>query len=136
MLNYTPVTKLHFMEFKFDTKTTYTVITPLADVLDNNLTGKLSELTKADYDNDSHNFIIDLQQCTSADNTSLGELLAVHDDCYASQRSLVLTGVQPGVLQLLQNNDNAERLNIAPTMQEAVDIISMEILERDLLSEE
>ncbi|HEY9177791.1 MAG TPA: STAS domain-containing protein [Flavipsychrobacter sp.] len=124
------------MEFKFDTKTTYTIVTPQSDVLNDKITGKLSDITKADYDNDGNNFIIDLQQCTSADNTSLGGLLALHDDCYAAQRSLVFTGVQPGVLRLLQNNDNAQRLNIAPTMQEAVDIISMEILERDLLSEE
>ncbi len=124
------------MEFKFDTKTTYTVITPQSDVLDNNLTGKLAELTGEDYGNDSNNFIIDLQHCISADNTSLAGLLQVHDDCYAALRSFVLTGTQPGVLKLLQSNDAAERLNIAPTMQEAIDIISMEILERDLLSEE
>ncbi len=124
------------MEFKFDTKTTYTVITPQTDVLDNNLTGKLAELIKADYGIDSNNFIIDLQHCISADNTSLEGLLQVHDDCYTALRSFVLTGAQPEVLKLLQSNDGAGRLNIAPTMQEAVDIISMEILERDLLSEE
>jgi anti-anti-sigma regulatory factor len=124
------------MEFKFDTKTTYTVITPQADVLDNNLTGKLAELTGKDYGNDSNNFIIDLQHCISADNTSLSGMLGVHDACYAEQRSFVLTGVQPAVLQILQAGDSTGRLNVAPTMQEAVDIISMEILERDLLSEE
>ena len=124
------------MEFKFDTKPTYTIITPVADVLDDNITGKLAELTMQDYGNDSSNFIIDLQHCISADNTSLSEVLQVHDACYAEQRSFVLTGAQPAVLQILQAGDDSERLNIAPTMQEAVDIISMEILERDLLSEE
>lgn len=124
------------MEFKFDTKPTYTIITPLAEVIDEGMTGRLAGLIMQDYGNDSNNFIIDLQHCISADNTSPGGLLQVHDGSYAAQRSLVFTGVQPGVLQLLQNNDNTERLNIAPTLQEAVDIISMEILERDLLSEE
>lgn len=125
------------MEFKFDTKPTYTIITPLADVIDLEMTGKLAELTMQDYANDSNNFIIDLQHCQSTDNTSsVASMLGVHDACYAAQRSFVLTGLVPAVLQILQAGDDADRLNIAPTMQEAVDIISMEILERDLLSEE
>ncbi len=124
------------MEFKFDTKPTYTIITPLADVIDTAVTGKLAELVMQDYGNDSNNFIIDLQHCVSADNTSLSEILKVHDACYEAQQSFVLTSLQPAALQTLQAGDDADRLNIAPTMQEAVDIISMEILERDLLSEE
>lgn len=124
------------MEFKFDTKTTYTVITPVAGVLDKDVTAKLAEVTAQDYGGDSNNFIIDLQYCKSADNTSLSSLRQVHDACYTAQRSFVLTGLQAELRQTLQNNDETSGLNMAPTMEEAIDIISMEILERDLLSEE
>ncbi len=124
------------MEVKFDTKTTYTVITPVAGVLDKDVTAKLAEVTAQDYGGDSNNFIIDLQYCKSADNTSLFSLRQVHDACYTARRSFVLTGLQAELRQTLQNNDETSALNMAPTMEEAIDIISMEILERDLLSEE
>lgn len=124
------------MEFKFDTKNTYTVITPLADVLDVNLTANLlSEITVFNSEG-ANNFIIDMQSCTTADNTSLMNLAELHDWCYENGRSLVFTGLQPDVMHLIQQNDMTETLNIAPTMIEAVDIISMEILERDLFGEE
>lgn len=122
------------MEFKFDTKTTYTVITPLTGRLDDDATAKLAEATRQDYGGDSNNFIVDLSECTAADNTSF--LVAIHDACYDAQRSFVLTGVSPELKKSLQGHDDAGRLNIAPTMEEAVDIIAMEILERDLLNEE
>ena len=124
------------MEFKFDTKLTYTIITPFSERLDNEATAKLAEAVGQDYGGDSNNFIIDLQHCISADNTSLSFLAQLHDACYSAQRSFVLTGVQPGLRQSLQNNHETAGLNIAPTTGEAIDIISMEILERDLLSEE
>ncbi|MCB0541650.1 MAG: STAS domain-containing protein, partial [Bacteroidetes bacterium] len=83
-----------------------------------------------------NNFIIDMQQCSKTDNTSFPALAELHEDCYMNQRSLVFTGIQAPVLDALNENELAEMLNIAPTMQEAVDIISMEILERDLMNED
>lgn len=124
------------MQFKFDTKNTYTVVTPLADVLDVNLTANLlNEITVFNADG-ANNFIIDMQPCTTADNTALLKLAELHDWCYENGRSLVFTGLQTDVMRLIQHNDMTETLNIAPTMIEAVDIISMEILERDLFGEE
>lgn len=124
------------MEFKFDTKTTYTVITPMADVLDMDLTVKLAEKVKLAGDDKPGNFIIDLQECKKADNKSFAEIADLHDWCYENQHSLVFTGIQPDILQMMQEEELTESLNIAPTMVEAADIISMEVLERDLMAEE
>lgn len=124
------------MEFKIDTKTTYEVITPITNSLNANLTEalgiKLEELTK----NGSKNFIIDLHNCLNADNESLKQLAQLHELCYNNHQSLVFTNLQEDIAQILQKEDIADTINVAPTMIEAVDIISMEILERDLFNEE
>jgi hypothetical protein len=59
----------------------------------------------------------------------------MHENCYNNSQSLVFTGVQANVLTQLQEKELDTVLNIAPKMIEAIDIISMEILERDLFDE-
>lgn len=124
------------MEFKIDTKESYTIITPIADCLDANLTAALSQKCESLTKNGSTNYIIDLQHCTSADNKSFGDLLQMHEDCYNNSCSLVFTGLQEAVITAMKTDEVDLSLNIAPKMIEAIDIISMEILERDLFNEE
>lgn len=124
------------MEFKFDTKPTYTVITPVADVLDEKLTGALLTKMRESASEPANNIILDLQLCTKADNTSPEALAQVHEWCYENKSSFVITGIQPGVKEVLMRDSLETSLNIAPTMIEAVDIVSMEILERDLMAED
>ena len=124
------------MQFKYDTKPTYTIITPLYDSVDANLTENLTKQI-ADLTGDgSNNFIIDLQNCDKADNTSLALILKLHEECYEEERSLVFTELNKDVAQAFKGVDKDRILNIAPTPIEAIDIVSMEILERDLLNGE
>ncbi len=123
------------MEFKIDTKPTYSVITPVDTAIDANMTAALSDKCQELAKSGSTNYIVDLQNCTTADNTSLDDLVQMHENCYNNSQSLVFTGVQGGVMQQLQNAELDTVLNIAPKMIEAVDIVSMEILERDLFDE-
>lgn len=123
------------MEFKFDTKTTYTIITPVADVLDVNLTENLEQKITSYNVEGANNFVVDLKNCSSADNKSFSKLAELHGWCYENARSLVFTGVCSAIMSDFQQYDMTESLNIAPTYEEAADIISMEILERDLMAE-
>lgn len=124
------------MEFKIDTKPNYILLTPVSNRLDANLTAALSqkweELTKSG----SANFIIDLHNCLDADTTSFNELTLLHENCYNSSQSLVFTNVSEPVMQALKQDELDTILNITPTMIEAVDIVNMEILERDLFKDE
>lgn len=124
------------MEFKIDTKPTYTVITPVDARIDANMTAELGRKCEELATSGSSNYIIDLQHCTSGDNTSFDDLVQMHENCYNNSQSLVFTGIQNGVMQQLQELELDNVLNIAPQMIEAIDIISMEILERDLFNEE
>ena len=124
------------MEFKIDTKPTYLVITPVTNHFDANLADALRQKCTELTESGSHNFIIDLHNCLDADKASLAGIIALHEDCYNNAQSIVFTGLQDDVMNALKEEETNEVLNIAPKMAEAVDIISMEILERDLFNEE
>jgi anti-anti-sigma factor len=124
------------MEFKIDTKDTFTVITPVAKELNAQLADNIAAKCEEIRQNGSSNFIIDLQNATTADQHGLDALVKLHEDCYGNDRSLVFTGATAEVMRVMKENETDLLLNVAPKMIEAVDIISMEILERDLLGEE
>ncbi len=124
------------MEFKIDTKTNYTVINPVSNMLDANLAAAISEKCRELSGIGSRNYIIDLSECRKADASAFGELISLHEYCYEQECSLVFTGLDRGIMEEHKGSEWVYQLNIAPTMAEAVDIISMEILERDLFSEE
>lgn len=124
------------MEFKIDTSQTYIHITPVTNRLDANLTVQLRQKCRELTENGSHNFIVNLVNCLEADQTAFPGLMEMHEDCYSNEQSLVFTGINERVIQQLKAQEADTAINIAPSMAEAIDIVSMEILERDLFSEE
>lgn len=124
------------MEFKIDTKETYVHITPISNVLDANLTAELAKKCAELTENGSQNYIIDLHNCLEADIASFPQLEEMHSNSYENNRSLVFTGINEQVSTAIKGQNIDNIINIAPTLIEAIDIISMEILERDLFNEE
>lgn len=124
------------MEFKIDTKPTYIVITPVSNHLDANLAASLRQKCNELTENGSDNYIVDLHNCLDADPKSFHLLTELHEDCYGNSSSLVFTGIQDNVMSELKKDETDSAINIVPTLQEAIDIVSMEILERDLFDEE
>lgn len=124
------------MQFKYDTKPTYTVITPFYNSVDANLAANLTEQIGKLTAEGSNNFIVNLNNCSEADNTALNEIILLHESSYEKEQSLVFTELADTVANAFKKADEDRILNIAPTLVEAVDIISMEILERDLLGDE
>jgi len=124
------------MEFKIDTKDTFSTITPVTGVISANLADELSEMCGNMRQSGSQNFIIDLEQCKTMEENAIAGLVALHEECYSEGQSLVFTGISEQAMTMLKSGETDLLLNIAPKMIEAIDIISMEILERDLFGEE
>ena len=120
------------MEFKIDTKENYSILQAPASTLDANmadvLTGAINNLTQ----NGSRSFIVDLQQVPTAGVDSLDGLSALHETCYVQEDSLVFTQYNQEVLATFREAGADDVLHLAPTMEEAIDIVSMEGLERML----
>jgi anti-anti-sigma regulatory factor len=124
------------MEFKIDTKPTYTVIAPMDNSIDANMTEAVRQKWKELTESGRGNIIIDLSSCFAADEKALGALEQLHEEVYRNKESIVFTNLQPAVWTVVKQKEADLLLNIAPTMQEAVDVVSMEILERELFDEE
>ena len=124
------------MEFKIDTKDAFTTIMPIETMINAILAGELRVKCEQMRQSGSKNFIIDLHHCTDIDKSAIPDLIAFYEECYSNEQSLVFTGVNKKVMAPLKEDEADLLINIAPSMIEAVDIISMEMLERDLLSEE
>lgn len=123
------------MEFKIDTKPTYTVITPDSGELSVNLAEVTRQKVAELVERGSHNFVIDLQNISGMDMAAGDLLLDMHHAVYNNAGSLVLSSPDDSVMQILKQGQYHLSLNITPTLIEAIDIISMEVLERDLLGE-
>lgn len=124
------------MDFKIDTKDAFAVIIPITRKLDANLAEELVNKCNEVRLNGSNNLIVDLQHVDEVDEPALNKFVQLHEDSYSSEQSLVFTGINTNVVAALKKNETDLLLNVAPKMIEAVDIISMEILERDLFGEE
>jgi anti-anti-sigma regulatory factor len=124
------------MDFKIDTKDFFTTIMPLKVEKRANLAGELREQLEKMRQTGSKNFIINLQECNELPEDIAGGFLNLHEEVYAMEHSLVFTGISKEGIAILKENETDLLINLAPSMAEAVDIISMEILERDLLGEE
>ena len=124
------------MEFKIDTRETYTHIATTAEHLDANVAEGIAQKCTSLADMGSNAFLIDLKSCQSAGMDGLDVLSALHEQLYGEDCSLVFTGVAGVVADVFKEAELDSVLNITPTEIEAVDIISMEMLERDLLREE
>lgn len=123
------------MEFKIDTKPTYTVITPDSGDLTVNLAEAIRQKVEDATETGSHNFVIDIHNITHMDMSSGNVLLDLHHYLYNNGCSLVFTTLEDSVMQTMKKGQYHLSLNLAPTLNEAIDIISMEVLERDLLGE-
>ncbi|MFA6060200.1 MAG: STAS domain-containing protein [Taibaiella sp.] len=123
------------MEFKIDTKPNYTVITPDSGDLSVNLAEVIRQKVDDATETGSHNFVIDLQHIANMDMSAGNVLLDMHDSLYNKGCSLVFTTLEDSVMQTMKKGQYHLSLNLTPTLNEAIDIISMEVLERDLLGE-
>jgi hypothetical protein len=123
------------MAFKIDTKENYTILTPDSKVFDEKLTENLVQKWTELVKEGAANLVVDLQNCSSVSENIMEQWAALHEQFYVQGQSLVFTHLQPEVVAQLSDHEYFHAINITPTMVEAIDIINMEILERDLLDE-
>jgi hypothetical protein len=123
------------MEFKIDAKDSYTVITPTGTTLSVQETALLSEKYTELSVNGSFNCILDLQHCQNASIAALHELTELASAAFEQGSSFVLTNLPAPMLSMIKSEELVDVLHYAPTFKEAVDVINMEILERDLFNE-
>jgi anti-anti-sigma factor len=78
---------------------------------------------------------MDLSEVQYIDSSGLGSLLVGHRLCKNSEGLFILTNMNENITRLIHISQLEEVLNIVPTNDEAVDLIFMEEIEKELKRE-
>ncbi|HOY28308.1 MAG TPA: STAS domain-containing protein [Flavobacteriales bacterium] len=123
------------MNFTIEDKGRYTLVTSNVDKLDTTCAPELkSELVYLNKTN-VRNVIIDLSATRYCDSSGLSALLVANRLCKSVNGTLVVCGLQEPVQKLVQISQLESVLSITPTPAEAVDLLYMEEIEKDVNKE-
>ena len=118
------------MNFEITQEEKYGLIIVKVEKLDTNyapdLKSELVNLNKDGY----KNIIIDLSSARYCDSSGLSAILVGNRLCKQSEGSFVICGLQRAVSKLINISQLHTVLNITPTVDEAVDLLLMEEVER------
>jgi anti-anti-sigma regulatory factor len=120
------------MKVKLDTKEKFHVITILETSLTANMTEELEQTFKDCIQNDVKNVVINLAEVAAIDLDTAIKLCSMQQNSYENNHSLVLCCLQIGVEKWLDEQELLEIMNVTPTESEAMDIIQMEEMEREM----
>ena len=85
--------------------------------------------------NGERNIILDLSETKYCDSSGLSTILVANRLCKNAKGTFVLTGLQSAVKKLIDISQLNTILNITPTVNEAVDFVYMEEVQKDLENE-
>jgi len=123
------------MKFSIDKNEQYTVFT----LLEENLNSIMAPLLKSEFiiarNEGIGNFILDVSNVKFIDSSGLSAILTANR-LWKGFGSFVITGIDhPSVKKLIEISRLDSVLEIIPTLQESIDFVMMEELERELKAE-
>ena len=118
--------------FTIDKQEKYTLVTIHVEKVDSRVSPALkSELVVVNAGGEK-NIIIDLSKCRYCDSSGLSAILIGNRLCKNENGTFVLSGLQDPVSKLISISQLDSVLQITPTVDEAVQLLYMEEVERDL----
>jgi len=123
------------MKFKIDTKEKILVISPEISELDANLADAFVKEITGLPALEGRNLILDMTLVEKADDKGIQAIITVYQLQYNNDLSCALTGLNNTLTLQIKEADESV-YNLAPTMAEAIDLVMMEDLERELLQDE
>lgn len=120
------------MEFKIDTKEKFKIFTPLFENLDDNLANELSNQCLLALESPVKNIVLNLSIVKVITEKASNTLNALSQKFYDLNSSFVICNIDNDVEAFLDNLEILETLNTTPTESEAMDIVQIEEIEREL----
>ncbi|HET8827807.1 MAG TPA: STAS domain-containing protein [Pelobium sp.] len=81
------------------------------------------------------NIILDMSEVKYADSSGLSSLLVGHRLCKNAEGVFILTGINDAVSRLITISQLDNVITIVPSVEEAIDLIFMEEIEKELKKE-
>ena len=123
------------IKFSVDKQEQYSIVTVDEEKLNSlNAPELKSEFVVLNNEGTS-NIILDLSNVSFVDSSGLSAILIGNRLCSNDDGSFVLSNVQENVLKLIKISQLDSILNIAPTQEEAKDLVVMDKLEKDIEGE-
>lgn len=123
------------MKFAVDKHEKYIIIKLNEPKLNSLITPQLkSELILVNTEG-QRNIILDLSLVKFADSSGLSSLLVGHRLCKNAEGNFILTGLNDTVSRLISISQLETVLTIVPTSEEAIDLVFMEEIEKELKKE-
>ncbi|WP_276362155.1 STAS domain-containing protein [Daejeonella sp. H1SJ63] len=120
------------MKFTVDKHEKYVLIKLDEDKLNSLISPQLkSELILSNSEG-QRNIILDLSNVKYSDSSGLSSLLVGHRICKNSDGMFILTGINDNINRLIAISQLENILNIVASVDEAVDLIFMEEIEKEL----
>ena len=120
------------MQVKTNTKEKFHVITVTGTTLTADMAAELCDLLLPYLQNDVKNVILNLKELQSLDEIAAEKLVKLQQNFYEKNSSFVVCGIQKPVEDFLDNVNLLEIMNTTPTESEAMDIVQMEEIEREM----
>lgn len=124
------------MKVKIDTKERFHAITLPGPSLSATMTEELGTCLLPYLQNDVKNIVLILKDIQSMDKAAAEKLVFIQQSYYENSASFVICELQKPVEEFLDQNELLELMNVTPTESEAWDIVQMEDIERELMSED
>ena len=106
------------------------------EIIEEKFTAKISPELKAELvllaSQGIKNIIIDLEKANYCDSSGLSVILVANRICKENSGCLVICNLQPAVLKLIEISQLSNVLNITPSLNEAIDFLFMDELEKGL----
>jgi anti-sigma B factor antagonist len=120
------------MSFVLEKQDKFTLIKSNVEKLDSNVSPFLkSELVMVNT-NGEKNIILDLSDTRYCDSSGLSAILVGNRLCKNSNGSFIITGLNNSVQKLISISQLDSILKITPSLNEAIDLLFMEEIEREL----
>ena len=123
------------MNFTITQEDKYTILKITAEKLDALISPAIKSELVLINSNGERNIILDLTDTKYCDSSGLSTILVANRLCKNAQGNFVLTGLQSAVKKLIDISQLNTILNITPTVNEAVDFVYMEEVQKDLENE-
>jgi anti-sigma B factor antagonist len=120
------------MKYSIDKQEKYLTFSLQEEKLNSLIAPEVKSLLVLKNNEGIRNLILDLTDTLYCDSSGLSAILVANRLCKNSNGTFVLTGLQESVKKMILISQLDHVLNITPTVNEAVDLIFMEEIQRDL----
>lgn len=118
--------------FTVEYKDTMAILQLRTEKLDGVISPDLKSALVEINSNGFRNIIVNLEDTRYCDSSGLSAILVGNRLCKNAQGCFVICHLQPMVMKLISISQLNNILNITPTQEEAVDLVLMEQIEKDI----